>query len=147
MKGDIRPDHIPLNKYQLLVLGTAVPAFTFTEISGIEEELQTTELPDRTVASGGNTGPVEFTAKCPLHHLEEQAALELWFNEGKDPVSPLYKKAASLVHMSGTGQVLRTYSVVGVFCSKRALPDLSMANEGEMAANEWTFKADELYPI
>ena len=147
MKGDIKPDHIPVNKYQLLVLGTAVPFFTFTEISGIEEELQTTELPDRTVASGGNTGPIEFTAKCPMHHLDEQAALELWFNEGKDPVSSTYKKAASLVHMSITGKVLRTYTVVGVFVNKRALPDLAMDNEGEMAANEWGFKADELYPI
>ena len=147
MKGDIKADHIPLNKYQLVVLGTVVPFFTFTEISGIEEELETVDLPDRTVATGGQTKSVEFTAKCPLHHLAKQAALELWYSQGKDPVDPAYKKAATLIHMSGSGSVLRTYSLSGVFLSKRALPDLSMENEGELATNEWTFKADEIYPI
>ncbi len=147
MKGDIAPDHIPLNKYQLLVLGTAVPAFTFTEISGIEEELQVTELPDRTVASGGQTNPVEFTARSPMHHISEQAALETWYNEGKDPVDPGYKKSATLIHQSGSGAIVNTYSIVGIFCSKRGLPDLSMENEGELATNEWTFRADEVYPI
>jgi len=145
MKSVLQPDHIPVNKYELLVLG--LPSLMFTEISGIEEELQVVELPDRTVASGGNTGPVEFTAMLPMHHLAEQAAMELWYSESQDDVSPLYKKAATLIHKSISGQVLRTYSLVNIFPSKRGLPDLEMANEGEMAQVEWTFRADDILPI
>jgi hypothetical protein len=68
MKGAIAPDHIPVNKYQLLVAG--VIPLTITEVSGIEDELQTTELPDRTVASGGNRGPSEV--EIVGDHLDPQ---------------------------------------------------------------------------
>jgi len=145
MKGDIRPDHIPINKWDLLVLG--MPRFTITEQSGIEEELETTDLPDKTRASGGNSMPVEFTAKMSMHHLEEQAAMELWFASCKDPVSPLYKKNATLIHKSISGIVLKTYSLIGLFPTKRVLPDLDKANEGELATVEWTFSADLPLPI
>jgi hypothetical protein len=145
MKGVLQKDHIPVNKYQLLILG--MPAITFTEISGIEEELQTTDLPDRTTASGGHTMPVEFTAQMPLWHTIERIALEAWFVECQDPVSPLYKKEATLVLQSISGQSITTYSLLGLYISKRALPDLSMENEGEGAFAEWTFKADQLLPI
>jgi len=145
MKGDIRADHIPINKWTLLVLG--MPMLTITEQSGIEEELETTDLPDKTRASGGNTLPVEFTAKIPMHHLEEQVAMELWFASCKDPVSPLYKKAATLIHKSISSRVLKTYSLIGMFPTKRKLPDLDMNNEGEYASVEWTFSADLPLPI
>jgi hypothetical protein len=145
MKGVLNPDHIPINKYQFLVLG--MPTMLFTEISGIEEELQTTDLPDRTVASGGSTGPVEFTAKLPMHHTIEQAAMELWYSQSKDPVHEDYKKPATLIHQSISGKILRTYTIVGAFPYKRVLPDLEMANEGEMASVEWSFKADDTFSI
>lgn len=145
MKGVLNSDHIPVNNYQLLILG--MPPLTFTEISGIEEELEVAELPDRTVASGGNTKPVEFTGKIPMHHMAEQAAMELWFAQCQDPVLPGYKKPATLVHKSITGNVLRTYSMIGLFPTKRALPDLEMGNEGEMAGVTWSFRADDILPI
>ena len=145
MKGVIQPDHMPLNKFQLIVAG--LPPFVFTQISGIEETLDTVDLPDRTTASGGDTQPVEFTAMLPLHHLVEQAAMELWYTESRGPVSPNYKKAATLIHQSNTGAVVRSFSILGMFPSQRALPDLEMENEGEMAATTWTFRADQLLPI
>jgi len=145
LKGRLQADHIPVNKFTLFVAG--MPPIEFTKVSGIEEELQSVSLPDRTVASGGNTAPVEFTAETMMHHLLEQVALELWFKEGQDPVSPTYKKVGTLIHKSLTGNTLRTFTVVGVFISKRKLPDLEMANEGEPAVVEWTFKADQILPI
>jgi hypothetical protein len=145
MKGTIKADHISVNKYQLLVLG--MPPLTFTTISGIEDELEVVDLPDRTKASGGNRKAVEFTAKLPMHHIAEQAMMELWFLESQDPVSPLYKKVGTLIHLSISGNVLRTYSMTGIFPSKRALPELDMKNEGEMAEVEWTFQADNMLPI
>lgn len=145
MKGTIRPDHIPLNKYLLLLVG--LPRLTFTKISGIEDELEVANLPDRTQASGGNRKANEFTAMLPLHHITEQAAMEAWFRESQDPVSPLYKKQGTLVMQSISGITIKTFQVAGIFPSKRKLPDLEMVNEGEMAETEWTFKADDIQPL
>jgi hypothetical protein len=144
-KGTIKGDHIPVNKYQLLVAGL-VPV-TFTKISGIESELETVDLPDRTKATGGNVKTIEFTAEVPMHHVIEQTALEAWFREGQDPVSPGYKKVGTLVAMSNTGRITRSYSILGVFASKRGLPDFEMENEGEMAVVTWTFSADDILPL
>lgn len=145
MKGVIKPDHMPVNNYQFLVLGLL--ELTAVEISGIEDELQTTELPDRTVASGGNRGPTEFTIMIPLHHTLEQAGMEIWYKESQDPVLPTYKKPCTLIHKSLSGQSQRSFTLVGVFPKKRTLPDLEMANEGEAAMVEWTMSADDVIPI
>lgn len=145
MKGAIKADHIPTNNYELLILG--LPTLTPVEISGLEDELETTDLPDRTVASGGNRGPFEFTMLIPMHHTVEQAAMEIWFREGQDPVQPTYKKAGTLIHKSISAQNLRTFSLIGAFVSKRVLPDLEMKGEGEQANVEWTIKGDDILPI
>jgi len=145
MKGAILPDHIPVNNFELLVIG--LPPLTPTEVSGIEDELVTTDLPDRTKASGGERNPGEFTIMLPMHHTVEQAAMEVWFKEGQHPISPGYKKPGTLIHKSGSGNVLRTFSLLGAFASKRVLPDLEMVNEGEMATVEWTISYDDILPI
>lgn len=145
MKGAIKPDHIPVNNYELLMLG--LPSLTPVEISGLEDGLQTTELPDRTRASGGNRGPLEFDITIPMHHTVEQAAMEIWFREGQDPVLPTYKKVGSLIHKSISGSILRTYTLIGAFVSKRALPDLEMGAEGEQANVVYTISVDDMLPI
>lgn len=145
MKGAIQPNHMSTNKYQLLVLG--LPPLTPTEVSGIEDELETTTLPDRTVASGGNRGASEMEISLPMHHLVEQAAMEVWFKESQDPVLPSYKKVATLIHKSISGAVLKTYSLIAVFPKKRVLPDLEMQNEGELAVVKWTLSIDDILPV
>ena len=145
MKGKIKPDHMPVNKYELIVIG--LPPFTPVTVSGIEDELQTVDLPDRTKASGGNRGPSEVVITLPMHHLAEQAAMEIWFAESQDPVSPTYKKIGTLIHKSNSGQVFRSYTLKDVFPSKRSLPELDMANEGEQAVVEWTLQVDDVLPI
>jgi hypothetical protein len=145
LKGTVDPDIIPVNKFQLLVAG--LPPLTFTSVGGIEDELQTAELPDRQRVSGGNRGPIEFTAMLPEHHLVEQGAMELWFKSSQDPVSPSYRKIGTLVVQSNTGSIFRTYSLLNLFPTKRALPDREMENEGEMSQVEWTFSADDIEPI
>lgn len=145
MKGEIQGDHMPVNKYVLQVLGL-VP-LTATEVSGIEDELETTELPDRTVASGGNRKATEWTMMLPMHHTAEQAAMELWYRESQDPVSPTYKKPVTLTHQSLSGNATRNFSLVGVFPKKRVLPDLEKLNEGEIALVEWTMSTDDILPL
>lgn len=145
MKGALQEDRMPTNKYQLKIL--TQPDFTPTAISGIEEELETVDLPDRTRASGGNTGPIEFTADFPMHHQVEIAALDLWFQEGQDPVSPTYKKGGTLVVQSISGAKTKSYTLVGLFVTKRALPDFEMGNEGDLAVVTYTFSADDMLPV
>lgn len=145
MKGAIQPDHIAVNNYELLVLG--LPPLTPTAIDGIEDELQTVDLPDRTTASGGNRGPGEWSMSLPLHHLVEQGAMEAWFKESQDPVSPTYKKVATLIHKSVSTSVLRTYSISGLFPKKRTLPDLEMENDGELALVAWLMRHDDILPV
>lgn len=145
MKGVIQPDHIPVNKFRLIVIG--LPDLTITELSGIEDELEVADLPDRTVASGGNRKASEFTFMLPMHHSVEQAAMEAWFLESQDPVLPTYKKPGTLIHESISGATIRTFQLTGLFPKKRALPDLEMVNEGEMAAVEWTMSSDDIAPI
>lgn len=145
MKGEIQADHIPLNKYTLQVIGLI--AITATEISGIEDEIESVELPDRTVATSGWRKATEFTVMVPLHHTAEQAALELWFAESQGVVSPVYKKPAVLTHESITGLNTRAFSLAGVWPKKRKLPDLERTAEGDLAGVEWTFSCDNVMPI
>jgi len=145
MKGVIKPDHIPVNNYELIILG--MPALTPVSVSGIEDETNTVDLPDKTSASGGTSEPVEFTVGIPMHHETEIAAMDIWLQEGRDPVSPLYKKAGSLIYKSISGNTLRSYSVIGVQNKKRTLPDAEMENEGDMAVVEYLLRADQILPI
>lgn len=145
LKATIKPDPIPVNKFALAVVG--IVPILFSKVSGIEEEIDVISLPDRTRHPGGNTQPFEFTGMCPLHHTAEHTALEVWYNEGKDPVSSTAKKPVTLTMTSGTGGIVRTYSLLGVWISKRKLPDLDMDNEDEGAFVEWTFQVDQMLPI
>lgn len=145
MKGAIKPDHISTNKYELLILG--MPSLTTVEITGLEDELQTTELPDRTRASGGNTGPTEFDVIIPMHHTVERAAMEIWFREGQDPVLPTYKKGGTLIYKSISGNSFSSRTLIGVFVTKRADPDLEMEGEGEMASITYTLSVDKILPF
>lgn len=145
MKGSILPNHIPVNNYELIVPG--LPALTPTTFSGIEEETNAIDLPDRTKVSGGNTNSVEATMMIPLHHSIEIAALEAWFREGQYPVTPTYKKAATLT-IGSVGLIgpTRSYDLIGVWICKRKLPDLEMKNDGDMAEAEYMMYIDQILP-
>lgn len=147
MKGVIDPDHVPINRFKLLVIGTVTPVFTVVATSGVEEELEVEELPDRTVASMGRTGPMEFSISIPMHHRAEQAAMELWFIESRDPILPTYKKPAVLTHTSISGEEDFSYIFVDLFPYKRGLPALDMGAEGDMAVVTWHLKASTLIPL
>lgn len=145
LKGKIQPAHINTSAYVFKIIGLV--DLTFTKISGIEEKMDKAELPDRTAATGGETQPVEFTATQPAHHSVEVAAMEVWFSEGRDPVSSTYKKLATLVLTDIEGKAVRSYVVSGLWVMGRKLPDLDMSEEGTMAEIEWTFSADAILPI
>lgn len=145
MKGVIEPGHIPVNKWVLSVTGA--PPLTITEQSGIEDELEVAELPDRTVASGGNRKASEFDLTMPEHHAVEQLYMEAWYKASQDPVLPGYKRAATLIHYNIHGVAAKRWQLTGVFPKKRALADREMVNEGEMASVVWTMSSDDIEPI
>lgn len=144
MKGTIRSDHIPKNKYSLRVRG--MPSIVFTDIGSLEEELEKVDIPDRTAASGGQTKTIEFDGTVPTHHTEEIQALESWFVEGQDPVARTYKKTGVLVKQSISGMTTVSYTLLGLFVWKRNTEDLAMENEGEMDTTTWSFSCDKIEP-
>jgi len=151
VKGIIQEDHIPLNKYILSVAGIGTD-FIFTTLSGIEEELNVVEMPDRTVATGGRTNTIEFSCMLPLHHQAEQAAMEAWFQEAQGDgregkVSLAYKKSGLLRLISISGEYEAQFQLDELFPSKRALPDYDMNDDGEMSQVEWTFRASDIRKI
>ena len=145
LKGLIDPDHIPVNKYELAVVG--LPTIQFTSLSGMEIDVGTIELPDRTKASGGQLNTSQLTVQVPMHHTAQIAAMELWFQGGQDPIVITYKKACTLTHLSGSGEIKRAYSMLGTWISKRKLPDLAFDNAGEMSVVEYTLEVDSIIPL
>jgi hypothetical protein len=145
MKGKIKNDHAPKNNWEMKVLG--MPDLTITTQGNIEEELKTVELPDNTVASGGDTKPGEFQFSVPMHHKIEQVALELWYLEGQGPVSPTYKKPAVMTYKTIGDKIAAMYALEGCFLKKRGLPGTEMGDNGEMLVSEWTCSFDKASPI
>jgi len=145
MKGVIQENHVAVNKYNLIVVG--MPPLTPVKVSGLDEVLETVELPDRTRASGGNTKATEFTMEIPSHHAIEVQAMETWFQQGKDPVQPGYKKAAVLIMKRIGAGVPRQFQLIGVFTSGRKNSDLEMKNEGDMAVDTWKMSVDDIKPL
>lgn len=145
IKGVIQADHIPVTKYTLAVTGG--PPLTPVSIGGIEEELAVIELPDKTVATSGRTGPVALTITLPSHHLVEIAYCELWLQLGQDPVSPTYKKPVTLLITSLTGNTQVGFTLPDAFLSKRALEDRDLSNDGDMSTHEYTLNASQMLPL
>jgi len=146
MKGVIKPDHSPSNKFEILVVGLPV-LLTPTTMGALEDELDKAELPDKTAASGGNSTATEIEITIPIHHKGEMAAMEAWYLESKDPVLPTYKKAATFTYYTISGAVAASYAGVGVFPSKRSLPEQDMEGEGELGVCTWTLSIDDHQPI
>lgn len=144
IKGVILPDHVQVNKYLYQVVG--LPDLVLTAISGIEEELQTTDLPDGTKGAGGRTLPVEYDITLPAHHTVQQRAMEQWFRQCKDPIDPAHKKLATLTLFTQSNNPLVSFTLPNTFPMKRGLPDLELENEGEMAGFVWSMSSDEVIP-
>lgn len=145
LKGSVQPGHIPVNNYELIIEG--LPSILFTEISGGDRETETTDLPDRTKASGGNEKTVEKTAMMFEHHVVERQAMEAWRQEALDPVTATYKKTGTLIKRDISGEIASTQSWIGCFVTNRKDPDQDMANEGEPAMIEWTLSVDKIEDI
>ncbi len=138
----IQPDPIQVSNYRLSVVG--LPTLTPTSVGALEQELDKSDLPDRTQVSGGRTKPGEFEMKIPLHHAQEIAAMNAWYAEGQDPQTPTYKKVGTMVQESGSKLNKSATTIVGLWCQKRSKPESEMTNDGEMAEATYTMCYDDL---
>jgi len=135
---------MPVNKGKLFIVG--LPEITFTTIGGFTLATTKVELPDATMVSGGKRGPFEIPVTVPTHHLVEIAAMDLWVEQGKNAISG-YKKAGSLVMTSASGEIIKTYSVLGVWPSDLTVPDQDMGNDGDMSVNAYVINGDDALPV
>lgn len=145
MKGVLLPDHIPVNNAELIIQG--MPRLLFTKMSGIEEEIDKADLPDRTAASGGHSKAFEFTASQPIHHRVELAAMTQWWRDCQEPVAPNYKKNGTLVYYSISTRLRHTAQIIGVWVFKRKYSDYDMSNAGDLHEQEWTFSGDMVIDV
>lgn len=145
LKFVIQPDHLPVNNFVLTVVG--LPPITFTKVGGLSLELESVDLPDKTQASTGRTKAGETEVEVPSHHLAEIAAMDAWYREGRDPVSPTYKKVATLTNYSGTTLIQKIITLIGVFVSKSGSPDMDMDDDGKMSVMKYTLKWDDLIGV
>lgn len=145
IKGILLPDHVQVNKYRLIVPG--LPPLTFLTVGALEEELDNTDLPDRTNRSGGRTKPVEFDVTMPMHHTLERLAMESWFAENKDPITPTAQKVGTLIWYSQTRLITPSYSLLQLYPYKRGTPEGDLDNDGEVAALTWGMKTSEVLPL
>lgn len=139
----IEPDHIPINNYRLSTVG--LPPITYVSVGAFEKELDSVELPDRTQASTGRTKPGETEVSVPMHHAVQVAAMNVWYIEGQDPISPGYKKTGTMVYYSGTLLRQMVITIIGLFVQKEGTPDVEMNDDGEMAVMKYTMKWDDWF--
>ena len=129
----------------MLVLG--LPSIVFTKAGGAEQEVGSTDLPDKTKASGGQPEPFDIECELPLHHSSEVEAIEEWYDQGKDPVSPLYKKTATMLYKAQDDTVVKALSYMGAWISKLKYPDGEMENSGDMGVLVVTISVDDYAPL
>lgn len=129
LQGVIQQDIIPSSKYTLVVPNLLADKIVFTSVKGLEREIPQIELPDRTVVTGGQPGPTELTVEVPLHHTMEILAMSTWFIEAQDPVVASYKRIGLMSYTSNTGDIVRAYSLIGVWCCSEKLPDAEMKSD------------------
>ncbi len=146
MKGEIKAGHIGLNQFELKIQ-PGPTTIVFTEVSGMASETTSVELPDRTQATGGEETVGEFTAMLPMHHDVERIFMDVWHQEARDPVIPSYKRAGVMLFRNIHNDKTIAYALTGLYVSNRVLPDVDMANDGEMAKIEYTFKYDSIIPL
>lgn len=142
IKNVLKVNRVQVNKFQLTIQpGVGSPLFT--SITGLEEELDTVDLPDRTTRSGGRGKQLEFEVIQPMHHDLEVLAMEAWWAMCKATL-PGYLKLGILVLFDEWGMPRRRRTIPNIFISKRKDTDQELDNDGEMATITWTLKGDEI---
>jgi len=146
IKGVLQSNRVQVNKFELMIVPLTFPKPLFTRISGLEMELDTVDLPDRTTRSGGREKQVEFEVDQPMHHVIEVVAMEGWWKQCVNTL-PLYLKIGTLLILNEYLGRSQKFMLYNLWLSKRSQSDLDLDNDGDMAIITWTMKADSFYMV
>jgi hypothetical protein len=145
IKGVLKVNREQVNKYQLTIQ-PGVGAIVLVSIGGLEQELDSTALPDGTVRSGGRGKPGETDIVQPAHHKLEVLAMELWWSLCKNTL-PGYLKLGTLVYFNEYGLPGSKYTLPNIWIKKRKSSDMDLGNEGDMATLTWSISYDDVIPV
>ena len=144
IRAKLKPEKILNNDFDLLIPG--VPPLVVLGVTGLEDELDTAEMPDRTKVSGGRRKPFEIEVKLAEHHVEEMLAMNTWYTQSEVRL-PGYKRVGTLIKTSESGFLSAKYTLLGIFPTKRSDSDLDFNSEGELSEITWTISVDSRISI
>jgi hypothetical protein len=121
IKGEVLPGAAPRSKFRVFVGG--LPPFYASKFTGLESELETVELADRTMQSAGNTKASTADVSGYVHHSVEAAAWDAWWVQSQAGGAG-YKRAATVEVMGADDIPVAIYALAGVFPMKWSLGDL-----------------------
>jgi hypothetical protein len=142
IKGVIQANRVMDSKYRA-VIQPGVGDVLFTSIDGLGEELDTSELPDRTAVSGGRSKPGELECIQPIHQRPDYPLMLAWYNACKATI-PGYKKLGTITLLTDAGPPSVMHTVRGMFISAWKQAILELEGEGKMVVVTWTIKFDNL---
>lgn len=142
IKGVLQENRVQDNKYALVVQ-PGVGMCTLTAVSGLEQEIDKAELPDRTARSGGRTKAIEFDVTQPMHHTLEVLAWELWWTMCSNSV-PGYLKLGLLTLFDDRNIPVKKFILPKLWITKRKHSDNELDSEGKMGTITWTLSADDI---
>ncbi len=126
IKGEALPDPALRGQFRVSFIG--MPPIYATKFTGLEFEIETTDLADRTRHSAGATGAGEAVCSGYLHHTIEAVAWEAWFDASRNG-SPGYKRDGTLEILGADGIPRAIYSLVGVWPKKWAIGDFDKTSK------------------
>jgi len=121
IKGQVLAGAAPRSKFRVSILG--LPPFYATKFTGLESELETVELADRTMQSAGNTKASTADVAGYVHHAIEAAAWDAWWVQSQAG-APGYKRGAVVEVLGPSDVPVAIYALAGVFPTKWSLGDL-----------------------
>lgn len=141
IKNVIQENRIQMNSYSVDI-SPGVGNIMFVSVGALDDELDKTELPDRTMRSGGRGKPFEFDVVQPAHHDVEVALMEAWWADCQEPVAPDYLKILTYTKYDGRGSPRRQLVCNNAWISKKSESESDLNNEGDMATITWTIQVD-----
>jgi len=115
---------------------------TFTSISGLEQEIDAAESPDRTAHSTGIAKNVTLTVKCASHDDASISAMYEWYDECWGNVSEGYKKTGTLAFEDNRGIARKVYYLEGAWLKKFADDEAQMEESSKIHETEFSVSVD-----
>lgn len=143
IKNVIQENRIQMNKFSFQAQ-PGVGAITLVSIGELAKELDKADLPDRTSRSGGRVKQATTELVQPAHHDLEVLAMDAWFAECQDPVTPTHLKIVTIVKFDQAGLPRRVLTLTNCWLSNKVESEMDLDNDGDQATITWTLEYDNI---